>query len=401
MKRSNTILAAAFLILLTAMAGYALLHGEEMREDILTQWNQQEGQEESSAADKLAFAAHRMEGSLNAVLDRDHRFIQLYGAIQRATGQRFVEDSYSYSVIRLDNGTLTFGSVGQAQKDVSHNAAATARFAAKLAEQGIPFSVIMPPQKVPQHTEYVPAALRDFHNEEADQFLSLLEQEGVHTADLRDEMGDDLTDSFYRTDHHWNADGAFRGNRLMTAALAEEYGFAPFEDGLEEGQFARQVYPDLFLGSQGKRVGTLYAGTDDFVVYSPEFPTELTYRVADNAAPRTGTLNEALYFTEYLAPDWFSGNPYVTFAGGDWGKATVTNHQNPEGPSVVMIRDSFGCAITPFFALQCSQLVTIDLRAYGGGDLAGEIAAIDPDFVVLLYNPSTTVSDNMFAFGVN
>ena len=104
------------------------------------------------------------------------------------------------------------------------------------------------------------------------------------------------------------------------------------------------------------------------------------------------------YFEEYLEKDYYNGNPYVTYAGGDWGRAVITNHRNPDGPKVVMIRDSFGCAITPFFALQCSQLVTIDLRAYGGGDLAGEIAAIDPDFVVLFYSPSTTVSDNMFDF---
>ena len=46
---------------------------------------------------------------------------------------------------------------------------------AALEEQGIPFSTVMAPQKVPQHTDSVPAALRDYHNEEADQFLSVLE----------------------------------------------------------------------------------------------------------------------------------------------------------------------------------------------------------------------------------
>ena len=96
--------------------------------------------------------------------------------------------------------------------------------------------------------------------------------------------------------------------------------------------------------------------------------------------------------------DYYNGNPYVTFAGGDWGKATVTNHLNPDGPKVVMIRDSFACAVTPFFALQCSELTTIDLRAYKGDDLLADVEGMDPDFAVLFYSPSTTVSDNMFAF---
>lgn len=397
MKRSNTILAAAFLVLLFGMSWYTLKDRETMYDTVRTAWEQSEPAQ-TGLLDKAAFAADQAEGALNAALDRDHYFIELYGAVQKYTGQRFVEDNYSYSVIRMDNGTLTFGSVGQEQVDVSHNAAATADFAAALDENGIPFTAVITPYKTPRDREVVPAALRNYHNEHADQFLAFLAQEGVHTVDLRDGMGDDLTNYFYHTDHHWNADGAFLGNRLLTAALSEKYGFLPFEQGLQEGQFARQTYEDLFLGSQGKRVGTKFAGVDDFVVYSPEFPTELTYQISDAAVPRTGTLNTALYFQEYLAPDYYNGNPYVTFAGGDLAKATAVNHLNPDGPTVVMIRDSFGCAITPFFALQCGKLVTIDLRAFGERDLMEEIAGIDPDFVVLLYNPGTVSSDAMFAF---
>ena len=397
MKRSNTILAAAFLVLLFGMSWYTLKDYKNIYTTILDAW-QKSNPEQTDLLTKAAFAADRAEGALNTALDRDHYFIELYGAVQKYTGQRFVEDNYSYSVIRMDNGALTFGSVGQEYVDVSHNAAATVDFAAALGERGIPFTAVITPYKTPRDREVVPAALRNYHNEQADQFLAFLAQEGVHTVDLRDGMGDDLTNYFYHTDHHWNADGAFLGNRLMTAALAEKYGFLPFEQGLQEGQFARQTYEALFLGSQGKRVGTKFAGVDDFVVYSPEFPTELTYQVSDAAVPRTGTLNTALYFQEYLAPDYYNGNPYVTFAGGDLAKATAINHLNPDGPTVVMIRDSFGCAITPFFALQCGKLVTIDLRAFGERDLMEEIAGIDPDFVVLLYNPGTVSSDAMFAF---
>ena len=397
MKRTNTILSALFLAVLILLTGYTLKDGREIYASLQEQWKSSAPADQSLPA-KAEFAADRAEAALNTALDREHYFIQLYGLVQRITGQRFVEDNYSYSVIRMNNGALTFGSVGQVQKDVTHNARATADFAAALGERNIPFSVVMAPQKVPQHIESVPAALRDYHNEEADQFLTHTAAQGIHTIDLRDDMGTDLRDYFFVTDHHWNADGAFLGNQIMTRLLAEEYAFTPFEAGLNAGNFSRQVYPDLFLGSQGKRVGTLYTGLDDFALYSPEFATDLTYQVSPAAVPRTGTLNETLYFTEHINFDPFTANPYVTFAGGDWAKATVTNHLNPDGPRVVMIRDSFACAVTPFFALQCSQLTTIDLRAYNGEDLLEDIAGMDPDFVVLFYSPSTTVSDNMFEF---
>ena len=398
MKRSNSILAAAFLVLLFAMAGYTLQDCSTIRTDLLTAWEQREDQTDSSLVSKLEFTADQTEGLLNAALDREHRFIELYGGLQKLTNQKFVEDSYSYSVIRMNNGSLTFGSVGQIRKDVTHNAQATADFAGALAELGIPFSAVMTPQKVPQHTDSTPAALRDYHNEEADQFLSVLEGEGFHTVDLRDDMDSGLFPYFFVTDHHWTAHGAFAGNQIMTAALSDQYGFEVFRPGVDQMQFSHTVYEGLFLGSQGKRVGTLYAGVDDFVLYSPEFETNLTYQVSEAAVPRIGTLNETLYFPEYLEKDYYNGNPYVTYAGGDWGKAVITNHRNPDGPKVVMIRDSFGCAITPFFALQCSELITVDLRAYRGEDLLADIAGMDPDFVVLLYSPSTTVTDSMFAF---
>ena len=398
MKRTNTLLAAAFLLLLFAMAGYTLQDFDTIRTDLLKAWEQREDKTDSSLVTKLEFAADQTEGLLNAALDREHRFIELYGGLQRLTNQKFIEDSYSYSVIRMNNGSLTFGSVGQVQKDVSHNAAATADFAGALAELGIPFTAVMTPQKVPQQADSTPAALRDYHNEEADQFLSVLEDAGIHTVDLRDDMGSDLSPYFFVTDHHWTAHGAFAGNQVMTAALSAQYGFEIFHPGLDEMQFSHTVYTDLFLGSQGKRVGTLYAGVDDFPLYNPKFETNLTYQVSEAAVPRTGTLEEALYFEEYLEKDYYNGNPYVTYAGGDWGKAVITNHLNPDGPKVVMIRDSFGCAITPFFALQCSELVTMDLRAYRGEDLLADIAGMDPDFVVLLYSPSTTVTDSMFEF---
>lgn len=398
MKRTNTILAAAFLVLLFGLSWYTLKDYHTLRTDLRDAWQASQPKNTSLLA-KAEFAADRAEGMLNAELDREHYFIEFYGWVQRITGQRFIEDNYSNSVVRMDNGTLTFGSVGQEFTDISHNAVSTIDFAAALGEKGIPFTAVVTPQKAPQGAELLPAALRNYNNEQADQFLNLLMQEDIHTVDLRDGMGTDLTDYFYRTDHHWNPGGAFLGNRLLTEALSEQYGFTPFLPGLDEDQFTKTVYEDYFLGSQGKRVGTKYAGVDDFITWHPTFETNLSYQTSDEAQPRTGTMEQAMYFTDwYLHQDYFNANPYAVFSGGDLGKATAVNHLNPDGPTVVMVRDSFACALTPFFALQCGKLVTIDLRAFGDRNLMDEITGIDPDLVLMLYNPGTLSSDNMFEF---
>jgi hypothetical protein len=51
---------------------------------------------------------------------------------------------------------------------------------------------------------------------------------------------------------------------------------------------------------------------------------------------------------------------------------------------VVLLRDSFACALTPFLALSCSELTTIDLR-YFEGDLLDTIAGLEPDIALTLY----------------
>ena len=93
MKRANTILAAAFLVLLFAMAGYTLKDHDNLYATVRNAWQARTPQESDTILTRAEFAADQAEGVLNAALDREHYFIQLYGGVQRLTGQRFVEDS--------------------------------------------------------------------------------------------------------------------------------------------------------------------------------------------------------------------------------------------------------------------------------------------------------------------
>ena len=153
---------------------------------------------------------------------------------------------------------------------------------------------------------------------------------------------------------------------------------------------------DFFLGSQGKRVGTLYAGTDRLTLYTPKFETQLTYACPFYAIDRRGPFQTSVCFPERVARrDWFGGNPYTYYAGGDYPLATVTNHLNPDGPRIVLLRDSFACALTPFLALSCSELVTIDLR-YFSGDLLDTVVKLEPDLVLSLMTAGSTGNAALF-----
>ena len=240
----------------------------------------------------------------------------------------------------------------------------------------------------------------EYGNESADAFLAELERQGTDYVDLRPlfEENGIYSNWFFRTDHHWKPEAAFFAWQALTDELEERYGLAADPALTDPANWDTRVLEHFFLGSQGKRVGSLYAGADDITLYTPKFDSELTYSCPAYGFTRIGPFETSVCFPERVArQDWFNGNPYTYYAGGDYPIATITNHKNPDGPRVVLLRDSFACALTPFLALSCSELTTIDLR-YFEGDLLDTIAGLEPDIALTLYTASTTRLDNLFQY---
>ncbi len=391
------------------------------------------------------------ESAVNGDLDRDHLFIQLYGGVQRLSGRRVVEDAVGENtVVRLSTGGLNFVDLQAAPgvgPQVAENAAATAAFSQDLEALGIPYLYVNAPQKLQRGEALLPTGVEEYGNESADAFLAELERRGTDYVDLRPlfEENGIYSNWFFRTDHHWKPEAAFFAWQALTDELEERYGLDADPALTDPANWDTRVLEHFFLGSQGKRVGSLYAGADDITLYTPKFDSELTYscpaygftrtgpfetsvcfpeRVAQqdwfNGNPytyyaggdypeltyscpaygftRTGPFETSVCFPERVAQqDWFNGNPYTYYAGGDYPIATITNHKNPDGPRVVLLRDSFACALTPFLALSCSELTTIDLR-YFEGDLLDTIAGLEPDIALTLYTASTTRLDNLFQY---
>ena len=398
MRRRNTITAVVFL--LAVAAGFVLLltsffGGEGKFETLLKSFVRER--------DVMAFV-DGAESAVNQDLDREHWFIQLYGGVQRLSGRRIVEDAVSENTVaKLSNGALNFVNMGThvwVGPQTTENAANTAAFARELEELGIPYLYLCAPQKLQRGVQLLPEPLAESGNASADAFLEELDMQGTDYLDLRllFENNGIYSSWFFKTDHHWKPEGAFLAWQYLTGILEEDYGIATDPAYTDAANYDQVVYEDYFLGSQGKRVGTLYTGTDDIVEYIPKFETDFTYECPSYPFTRTGPFEESLLFPERVAErDWFNGNPYTLYAGGDYPIAAITNHNNPDGPRIVMLRDSFACALAPFLSLSCSELITIDLRHFDG-DLMETIGAYDPDLVLTLYTASTTGLENMFQF---
>ena len=101
-----------------------------------------------------------------------------------------------------------------------------------------------------------------------------------------------------------------------------------------------------------------------------------------------------------MKKDYYSVNTYSVYNGGNYRLQIISNKLNPNGKKILLIGDSFDCAVVPFLSLQTSQLHICDVRNMKG--LVGEkvniknyIEEIRPDYVLVLY---ADIQDDNFDF---
>ena len=343
------------------------------------------------------------DAAANSALDKGHLFIELYGGVQALSDRTVVEDvDPQYSVVKLTDGTITF--INAEPKDVTGNGRAVVRLAQALEEREVPLLYVQAPQKLQENDDRLPTGVTDYGNDYADQILGVLAENDVATLDLRKTLADtgrDWSSFFFRTDHHWTPEAAFTAHQTLAQVLESDYGFTIPEENTDPTAFTRTNLSDFFLGSQGKRVGSLYAGVDDIEIWKPNFDTDFTYSIPIYDMERTGPFEESLLFPERIEEkDFFNGNPYTLYAGGDYPMARIYNELSPDRPRIMLLRDSYACVLTPFLALDCGELITIDLR-YFHDDLLTYVDWLKPDLVIVMYTAGSAALDELFNFFPN
>lgn len=157
---------------------------------------------------------------------------------------------------------------------------------------------------------------------------------------------------YFRTDHHWTALGAY----YAYVEFCEARGFdpVPLED-FEKKEF--EGYLGSFYSSSSEAMAALGNNPDTVEAYVPK-PNVTLYVMQENG--------------EEL-PDWpliadadtySAGNKYLAFCGGDQPYEEITNNDMTNGPSCIVVKESFGNCFIPYLVNHYKKVYVVDYRYY-------------------------------------
>jgi hypothetical protein len=327
--------------------------------------------------------------------------INLFGNASKTMNMRIINDvTDSSTIYKLDNEQITFTNP---HNSVTFQANNIIKLNSYLSGMNIPLVYVQAPFKINKFDNQLPYEIEDNTNLNADLFLKRIQNGGVKSLDLREQIKNENLDYntlFFNTDHHWKPETGLWSSGVIAKMLQEEYGFRIDESHYHQNRYNITPYKNWFLGSQGKRVGSGYAGVDDINLITPKFDTFFNYYLPHNDLVRTGDFREVMLLMENLdQTDYFNSDPYSVYTGGNYPLKIIKNNKSHNDKKVLLVSDSFSLVVTPFLSLASKELHTIDLRHFKDMSLNEYVRLVQPSIVIILYNPGALVDNNsLFEF---
>lgn len=283
-------------------------------------------------------------------------------------------DAADDEAVELGDGTIiqigdtAFNAVGFSQVCSDNYAATVTKFADYAAEKGVRTISAPAPTAVgiliePEYLE----KLRCSDQNDTIQYLHGHMSDNVIKVDTYSALIDHNDEYIYfRTDHHWTGLGAY----YAYEAICEAAGFdvvplAEFEPW-DQGEFEGSLY--------WKAPNRWKLRLDNVMAYIPPGDIHMTVSGGigeGREAPLLADMTQRATNTKYL-----------TFLGTDYALTTVTNDSIPDGPTCIVIKDSFGNALVPFLTQAYHKVYAIDYRKFHYSSLKSLIDTWEVDDVI-------------------
>lgn len=220
--------------------------------------------------------------------------------------------------------------------------------ALNLMRAGLDESVNIYSVPIPLSSEfYTPSNAQSYTVSQADSFKKIAGRlsPGITSVDLIPVMKQHVEEPIYtRTDHHWEGLGAYYACQEIAKICN-----VPFAD---ISQYNKQVV-DGYVGSLYTFSGddNLLNDPEEFVYYMPKCKYTTYYYDSEFEFQFEGS-----YFIETDTP-----NSYLKYMGSDVNIVKITTSVN-NGRKLMILKDSYGNAMPPFFTSSFSEIYVVDER---------------------------------------
>lgn len=223
------------------------------------------------------------------------------------------------------------------------------RIAAFCGNTDIPVVLVSVPSKGSVYGEYLPGNSMNYHDYDLIEAIPDYLGNSAEVISLTDafEKSKDEYQLYYRTDHHWTADGAY----IAYKQICSRIGLVP----TDYSSYSISEYEGFFGTSYSTSCYTLTKPDSVKIFRNEKTDKNVSVTVVEG---KKETHSDSMFFDNRLSED----DMYTVYLDGNHSMVDIETGN--DGPVLLMIKDSFAHCLAPFLADNYSRIIMIDLRYY-------------------------------------
>ena len=291
--------------------------------------------------------------------------------LENAEGRGATED-----IVRGTDGWLFTAPVSDDRETLWDNMQAITTFAEK---QSVAVSMMAVPSAGAVVSDKLPALHMPYPDADLLEEARRIAGNTLHWVDLYTDFcsAEQPERLYYRTDHHWTSEGAYRAYCLLMEELGQSS--VPRDDFTVE-----QI--SGFYGTSYSKSGLWLTEPDTLELWTgSDIQAVTTVYDANRADPVT---REGMFFREYLE----DADKYPVFLSGNHARVHIETNAD-SGKRLLVIKDSYAHALAPFLAEEYSTIDLIDLRYFKQQTISSWLEENPADEILLVYGLSSLAED--------
>ena len=291
--------------------------------------------------------------------------------LENAEGRGATED-----IVRGTDDWLFTAPVSDDRETLWDNMQAITTFA---EEQSVPVTMMAVPSAGAVVSDKLPALHLPYPDADLLEEARRIAGNTLHWVDLYTDFcsAEQPERLYYRTDHHWTTEGAYRAYCLLMEELGQSS--APRDD------FTVEQITD-FYGTSYSKSGLWLTEPDTLELWTDsDIQAVTTVYDANRADPVT---REGMFFREYLE----DADKYPVFLSGNHARVHIETNAD-SGKRLLVIKDSYAHALAPFLAEEYSTIDLIDLRYFKQQTISSWLEENPADEILLVYGLSSLAED--------